>query len=58
MLWKELGGSVMGMLGAEDVELRRKAEQMLWFFLELSKNAQMILYTIYYEGMLMCYEGN
>lgn len=33
----------MVMLGAEDIELRRKGEQMVLFFLDLSKNGLMIL---------------
>lgn len=40
----------MRLAGIEDDEIRKKAKEILFHILNLSKNALMLLETLYYKG--------
>jgi hypothetical protein len=56
-LWREIGGEVVRLAGIEDDEIRKKAKEILFHILNLSKNALMLLETLYYQGDYVLMQG-
>lgn len=47
----------MSLGGAEDEEIRKKGKETLLYILDLSKNALMILDTLFYQGISTVKQG-
>ena len=51
ILWREIGAGLVGLGGVEDEEIRKKGKETLFHILGLSKNALMVLETLFYSGL-------